>query len=58
MSIITSTETQIDFCKAITVFKIIISKMKTDITDQSKEEKKKNFTEQGNVLNNAEKRVN
>ena len=43
MKIITSTETQTDFFKAITVLRIIISNMKTDIADQSKEEKKENF---------------
>ena len=32
-------ETQIDFFKAITVLKKIISGMKTDITDQSEEQK-------------------
>ena len=40
MKIITSTETQTDFFKAITVLRIIISNMKTDIADQSKEERK------------------
>ena len=40
MRIITSTETQIAFFKAITVLRIIISNMKTDITDQSED---KNF---------------
>ena len=54
MKIITSTETQIDFFKAITVLKKIISSMKTDITDQSEEQKKKFFAEQENVLTNAE----
>ena len=54
MRIATSTETQIVFFKAITVLKIIISNMKTDIVDQSEEEKKKIFTEQENVLSNAE----
>ena len=54
MRIATSTETQIVFFKAITVLKIIISNMKTDIADQSEEEKKKIFTEQENVLSNAE----
>ena len=39
MKIITSTETQTDFQKAIKVSKIIISNLKTDITDQSEEEK-------------------
>ena len=54
MRIATSTETQIVLFKAITVLKIIISNMKTDIADQSEEEKKKIFTEQENVLSNAE----
>ena len=54
MKIITSTETQIDFFKAITVLKKIISSMKTDITDQSEEQKKKIFAKQENVLSNAE----
>ena len=54
MRIITSTETQTDFLKAITVLKIIISNMKTDITDQSEEQKKKIFAKQENVLSNAE----
>ena len=51
MKIITSTETQIDFFKAITVLKKIISSMKTDITDQSEEQKI--FAEKENVLSNA-----
>ena len=54
MKIITSTETQTDFFKAITVLRIIISNMKTDIADQSKEEKKTIFAEQENVSSNAE----
>ena len=54
MKIITSTETQTDFLKAITVLRIIISNMKTDIADQSKEEIKKIFAEQENVFSNAE----
>ena len=54
MRIVTSTQTQIDFFKAITILKIIISNMKTDITDQSDEEKKKIFADQENVLSNAE----
>ena len=52
--IVTSTQTQIDFFKAITVLRIIISNLKTDITDQSEEQKKKIFAEQENVLSNAE----
>ena len=39
MRIVSSTEAQIDFFKAITVLKKIISSMKTDITDQSEEQK-------------------
>ena len=38
----------------ITVLGIIISNIKTDITDQSEEEKNKIFAEQENVLSNAE----
>ena len=54
MRIANSTETQIHFFKAITVLRIIISSLKTDITDQSEEQKKKIFAEQENVLSNAE----
>ena len=54
MTILTSTQTQIDFFKAITVLIIIISNMKTDITDQSEEEKKKIFAEQEYILSNTE----
>ena len=54
MRIITSAETQTELLKAITVLKIIISNMKTDITDQSEEQKKKIFAKQENVLSNAE----
>ena len=54
MTILTSTQTQIDFFKAITVLIIIISNMKTDITDQSEKEKKQIFTEQENILSNTE----
>ena len=54
MIIIISVQTQIDFFKAITVLRIIISNLKTDITDQSEEQKKKIFAEQENVLSNAE----
>ena len=54
MRIVTSTETQIDFFKAITLLRIIISNLKTDITDQSEEQKKKIFAKQENVLSNAE----
>ena len=53
MRIFTSTQTQINFFKAISVLRIIISNMKTDITDQNEEEKKKIFPDQENVLNNA-----
>ena len=54
MRIVTSAQTQIGFAKAITVLRIIISNIKTDITDQSEEEKKKIFAEQENVLSNTE----
>ena len=54
MRIITSAETQTEFLKAITVLKIIISNMKTDITDQIEEQKKKILAKQENVLSNAE----
>ena len=54
MRIITSVEDQTKIFKAITVLRIIISNMKTDIADQSKEEKKKVFAEQKIVLSNAE----
>ena len=49
-----STQSQIDFFKAITVLRIIIPNMKVGITDQSEEEKDKIFTKQENVLSNAE----
>ena len=54
MTIITSTENQIDLFKAMAVLRIIISNMKTVITDQRKEVKKKIFAEQENVLTNGE----
>ena len=54
MRIVTSTQTQINFFKAIAALRIIISNIKTDITDHSEEEKKKIFVEQENVLSNAE----
>ena len=54
MRIINSAEDQTKFFKAITVLKTIISNMKTDITDQSEEQKKKTFSKEENVLNNAE----
>ena len=41
MRIITSTEVQTDFLKAITVLKIITSNMKTDITVRVKDKKRK-----------------
>ena len=37
--IATSSQTQLDFFKAITVLKTIILNIKTDITDQSEEQK-------------------
>ena len=49
MKIVTSSEDQIKFFKAIIVLSI-----KTDVTDQSQEQKKKLFAEQENVLSNAE----
>ena len=49
-----SAQVQLDFLKAINSLKIIISSMKTDIKDQSEEEKKKIFAKQENVLSNAE----
>ena len=49
-----SAQAQLDFFKAITSLKIIISSMKTDIKDQSEEEKKKIFAKQENVLSNGE----
>ena len=52
--IATSAQTQLDFFKAIATLKIIISNLKTDITDQSEEQKKKIFAKQENVLSNAE----
>ena len=54
INIITSAQIQGDFFKAITTLKIIISSIKTDITDQSEEEKKKTFAKQENAFNNAE----
>ena len=54
INLIDSTQTQLDVFKAITTFKIIISNLKTDITDKSEEEKKKIFAEQENFLSNAE----
>ena len=54
MKTLSSIQTQSDFLKAITVLRIIISNMKTDITDQSEEQKMKIFAKQENVLSNAE----
>ena len=54
LNLIASMQTQLDFFKAMTTFKIIISNVKTDITDQSEEQKKKIFAKQENVLSNAE----
>ena len=54
INIITSAQIQGDFFKAITTLKIIISNIKTDITDQSEEKKEKTFAKQENALNNAE----
>ena len=54
MRIANSAQAQLDFVKAITSLKIIISSLKTDIKDQSEEEKKKIFAKQENVLSNGE----
>ena len=54
MRIANSPQAQLDFVKAITSLKIIISSLKTDIKDQSEEEKKKIFAKQENVLSNGE----
>ena len=54
MRIVSSTETQIHFLKAITVLETIISNLKTGIIDQSEEQKKKFFAERENVLSSAE----
>ena len=53
INVINSAQIQGDFFKAITSLKIIISSMRTDIKDQSEEEKKKISSKQGSVLNNA-----
>ena len=53
-TITTSAQTQLDFFKAINALKIIISNLKTDVTDQSEEQNKKIFVKQENVLSNAE----
>ena len=54
MRIATSAQTQIDFSKTITTLKMIISNLKTDITNESEEKKKKIFARQENVLSNTE----
>ena len=54
MKIITSAGTKIDFFKAITVWRIIISNLKTDITDQREEQKNKIFAKQESVLSNED----
>ena len=54
MRITTSAQTQLDFFKSIATLQTIISNLKTDITDQSEEQKKKNFAKQENFLSNAE----
>ena len=54
MRIATSPQTQLDFFKAITTMRIIISNLKTNITDQSEEQKKKIFATQESVLSNTE----
>ena len=43
LNLIASTQTQLDFFNAMTTFKIMISNLKTDIADQSEEQKKENF---------------
>ena len=50
LRIISSTKAQTEFLEVITALKIIISSIKTDVTDQSEEEKKKVFAEQENAL--------
>ena len=54
MRITTSAQTELDCFKTMATLKIIISNLKTDITDQSEEQKKKIFAKQENVLSNAE----
>ena len=51
--IISSSEDQINFFKAIYVLKTIISSMKNDIIDRKEEQKSKLFAEQESVLNNV-----
>ena len=53
MRVTTSAQTQLDCFKTIATLKIIISNLKTDITDQSEEQKKKIFAKQENVSSNA-----
>ena len=48
--IISSTKAQTEFLEVITALKIIISSIKTDVTDQSEEEKKNVFAKQENAL--------
>ena len=43
INVINSAQIQGDFFKAITTLKIIISKLKPDITDQSEGQKKENI---------------
>ena len=50
---VTSAQIQGDFFKPITTLKIIILNLKTDITDQSEEQKKKIFAKQENVMSNT-----
>ena len=52
--IISSSEGQLTFFKAIYVLKTVISSMKNGITDQSEERKRKMFAERESFLNNAE----
>ena len=53
MRITTSAQTELDCFKTMATLKIIISNLKTDITDQSEEQKKKIFAKQENVSSNA-----
>ena len=50
LRIISSTKAQTEFLEVITALKIIISSIKTDVTDQSEEEKKNVFAKQENAL--------
>ena len=54
MKLIIVVENQIQFFKVITELKKIILSMKTDIADQSEEDKKKIFAKKGNVFSNVE----